>query len=162
MDNINGPDDLAKATQAVVGDARILEDAEPIPHKKVSGSAPSTLLGDGEADGTLQKKIHTDLVPVRAQRDEVLVSHVSPRAVKPGDSFILEIILHIQSVEPVVRDDLQVEPAISSILLASGTELLVELTLPDGFSIDERGRVITWHPPSTRIQFMVTAANGLA
>lgn len=101
-------------------------------------------------------------LPATSFPNEVLVSHAEPHTVKPHTSFLLEIILHLSSVEPVAQEDLKVTDAAASIHIASGAELLVSIVPPKGFSVDEGEAVLAWRPPRSRIQFLLNAGAKVA
>lgn len=89
--------------------------------------------------------------PLRTQ--DVMLSATHPRVSRPGDSFLVDIILHLRGAAPRAspRTAASVERAV--VRLRAGARLRVEIQPPPGITARELARNVVWRSPRSSVSF---------
>lgn len=97
------------------------------------------------------------------EKTPIHVTTVAPEAVRPGDRFIVDVVLHIAGYKVDQTEGRVIDPSVAVLPLLEGAHIAVRLVPTDAnvFTVDEcEGRCI-WMPPYQRIDFRLRARDHL-
>lgn len=95
--------------------------------------------------------------------EDVHVTTVAPASVRPGESFLVEVVVHLASYEVEASPGQVTKPGASVLSLRHGARLTVRLVpVSAAFSLEGESEVeIAWKPPARRAEFLLTASPDL-
>jgi hypothetical protein len=141
---LGSPKGISKKAPAKKAAAR----AMPLPHLPTPLAMP---LPHPRAVSRPVKKPVKAKSPPRVQ--DVMLSATRPRAIRPGDSFLVEIVLHLRGGGPRASARTAVSAERAVVRLRSGARLQIAILPPAGISAVDRVRKVVWSPPRSSVSF---------
>jgi TIR domain len=89
---------------------------------------------------------------------DVMLSATRPRAIRPGDSFLVEIVLHLRGAGPRASARAAVSAERAVVRLRAGARLQIAILPPPGISAVDRVRKVVWSPPRSSVSFPLQAS----
>lgn len=112
-------------------------------------------LGIDDEESTADKGVSVEPEPRNVE-----VTTVIPEAVRPGESFLVEVVFHTEDYEVVVSPGSVAQPGPAALSLRDGARLTVRLVpAEEGVSVlDDPEATIEWKPPARRAEFLLAAS----
>jgi hypothetical protein len=112
------------------------------------GRARSRVVAKGDAP---ESKPSQAKQPARAQ--DVMLSAIHPRSIGPGESFLVDIVLHLRAAGPRASARMAVAPERAAVRLRRGAKLQISVRPPAGLRAIESVRNVVWRPPRSSVSF---------
>ncbi|HEX8109561.1 MAG TPA: toll/interleukin-1 receptor domain-containing protein [Kofleriaceae bacterium] len=89
---------------------------------------------------------------------DVMLSATHPRAIRPGDSFLVEIFLHLRGAGPRASARTAVSAERAVVRLRAGARLQIAIRPPPGITAGDPARSVVWRPPRSSVSFPLHAS----
>lgn len=87
-----------------------------------------------------------------------MLSATHPRAIRPGDSFLVDIVLHLRGAGPRASARTAVSAERAVVRLRRGARLQIAIRPPAGISAADPVRNVVWSPPRSSVSFPLRAS----